>query len=173
MAAMMAAAPFDHLYSEDTTGDTHSLMEASIEDFEDQERRSPHFQGFRSEHEGSELDDRSSTGMPWSPPGFRHHNASMSGWYRQDPYGKYNLRPSVSPSRSRQTSPEIYLDANEGDPDITIALNTPLPPGVDSPARERSPEVEPPQYEGNTWDRSDQVAEEESHNNCTRLGNGV
>lgn len=165
MAAMMAAAPFDpHLYSDDPTGDTHSLMEASIEDFEDQERRSPLFPGFKSEHEESEVDDKSSTGMPWSPPGFRYQNASVSGWYRQDPYGKYQLRPSASPSRSRQTSPEIYLDANEGDPDITIAVNTPLPTGFDSPQRERSPEVDPPLFEGNTWGQPD--PSEEAHNNC-------
>lgn len=168
MAAMMAAAPIDHFCAEDATGDTHSLMEASIEDFEDQERRSPLFPGFKSEHDDSEVDDRSSTGLPWSPPGFRHRNTSVSGWYRQDPYGKYNLRPSVSPSRSRQTSPEVYLDANEGDPDITIAVNTPLPAGTDSPIRERSPEVEPQRYEGNTWGQTEPVAED-THNNCKKF----
>jgi len=170
MAAMMAAAPFDHLYAEDPNGDTHSLMEASIEDFEDQERRSPLFPAFKSEHEDSEIDDRSSTGLPWSPPGFRHRNTSVTGWYRQDPYVKYSLRPSMSPSRSRQTSPEIFQDANEGDPDITIAVNTPLPAGTDSPKRDRSPEVEPQRIQENTWGQPD-MSPEETQNNCKALDN--
>lgn len=140
MTAMMAAAPMNDFYADE--GDAHSLV-ASIEDFEDQERRSPLLSGFRSEHGDSELDDRSSTGLPWSPPGFKHRNTSVSGWFRQDPYGRYDLRPSMSPSRSRQTSPELYQDATEGDQDITIAVNTPLPAGNDSPTKERSPEPEP------------------------------
>lgn len=51
------------------------------------------------------------------------------------------LQPSNSPSRSRHTSPE-YQDAPEGDNDVTIAVNTPLPPGGDSPIKGRSPEPE-------------------------------
>ena len=54
-----------------------------------------------------------------------------------------HLRPALSPSRSRQTSPE-YQDAQEGDNDITIAANIPLPPGTDSPLKGRSPEPEEP-----------------------------
>jgi len=166
MAAMMAAAPIDDLYVEGLPGDAHSLMDASIEDFEAQERRSPLFSGFRSDHEDSEMDDRSSMGLPWSPPGFKNRNANASGWFRQDPYGKYDLRPSLSPSRSRQTSPEIYQDATEGDPDITIAVNTPLPAGIDSPVRERSPEVEP-QHDTKMgdFDHAESVATE-NPNNC-------
>ncbi|KIV83318.1 hypothetical protein PV11_05353 [Exophiala sideris] len=142
MAAMMPAGPVYHFEAEGMADDNHSL-EASIEDFEEQERRSPVFPDFRSDREESEMDDRSSTGLPWSPPGFKSRHSNASGWFRQDPYGKYDLRPSTSPSRSRQTSPELYSDAMNGDPDITIAVNTPLPAGTDSPVRERSPEVEP------------------------------
>lgn len=166
MAAMMPAAPINDLYSEGGHGDAHSVMEASIEDFEEQEQLSPLFSGFRSDREDSEIDDRSSTGVPWSPPGFKCRNSNASGWFRQDPYGKYDLRPSISPSRSRQPSPEIYQDATEGDPDITIAVNTPLPAGTDSPVRERSPEVEP-QYDTKMgeFDREEPVSPERP-NNC-------
>lgn len=52
-----------------------------------------------------------------------------------------HLRPSASPSRSRQTSPE-YHDANDAENDVTIAANIPLPPGTDSPTKDRSPEPE-------------------------------
>ena len=157
---MMAAAPIDRFYAEDDSGDTHSLMEASIEDFEEQERHSPLLPGFRSEHDDSEIDDRSSVGQPWSPPGFKNRNTHLSGWFRQDPYGKFDLRPSTSPSRSRQTSPEIFQDAPEGDPDITlVAVNTPLPAGMDSPVRERSPEVESRQdNDDRGWDQAEPVS---------------
>ncbi|KAL2398823.1 hypothetical protein ABEF93_005468 [Exophiala dermatitidis] len=140
---MMAAAPFDDFYAGAVHDDAHSLLEASIEDFEEQERRSPLLSGFRSDRGDSEVDERSSTGLPWSPPGFKTRSANATGWFRHDPYGRYDLRPSMSPSRSRQTSPEVYQDATEGDPDITLAVNTPLPAGMDSPIRERSPETEP------------------------------
>ena len=100
--------------------------------------------GFRSERDGSEADDRSSTGARWSPPGFRAQArmSNASSWFRQDPYARMpHLRPSISPSRSRHTSPE-YQDAPEGDNDVTIAANIPLPPGIDSPVKGRSPEPE-------------------------------
>jgi len=163
MAAMMPAAPMNDFYAEGVPEDAHSLMETSIE-IEDLRARAPLplFSGFRSEHDESEVDDRSSTGLPWSPPGFKNRNSNASGWFRQDPYGKYDLRPSISPSRSRQTSPEIYQDAMEGDPDITIAVNTPLPAGTDSPVRERSPEAEP-QY---GIVNQDEPVAPESPNNC-------
>lgn len=136
---MMAAA--DLL---DNAFDDQASLTASIE--EEYDRRSPAFDlpsqhsGFRSENADSEIDDQSSAGAPWSPPGFKSRNINASGWFRQDPYGRYHLRPSNSPSRSRQTSPE-YLDAPE-DADITIAANVPLPTGMDSPMKERSPEPE-------------------------------
>jgi hypothetical protein len=163
MAALMPAAPMDHLYAEGVVGDAHSLMEASIEDFEEQESRSPVFSDFRAEPAESESDDRSSLGLPWSPPGFRHRNANASGWFRQDPYGQYDLRPSMSPSRSRQASPEFFQDAREGDPDITIAVNTPLPAGADSPVRERSPEVE---VQHDVKAEMEDPASTEAPNNC-------
>lgn len=162
----MPAAPVNEFYDDDMPGDAHSLMEASIEDFEAHERPSPVFPDYRSERDDSEIDERSSAGFPWSPPGFRSRNANASGWFRQDPYGKYDLRPSVSPSRSRQTSPEIFQDATEGDPDITIAVNTPLPKGTDSPVRERSPEVEP-QLDDSARDFDQNEFElKEKPNNC-------
>lgn len=102
--------------------------------------------GFRSEQDGSEADDRSSSNIRWSPPGFRHQHrmSNVNSWFKQDPYSRMpHLHPSVSPSRSRQTSPE-YQDAQEGDNDITIAANIPLPPGTDSPVKGRSPEPEEP-----------------------------
>ena len=143
--AMMAAAPrIDDL---DQHFDDHPSVVDSLEDYEENERRSPlwdlpsQHSGFKSEHDGSEIDDQSSAGVPWSPPGFRNRNANASAWFRQDPYyGRYNLRPSMSPSRSRQTSPE-YQDAQEGE-DVTIAANIPLPAGTESPVKERSPEPE-------------------------------
>lgn len=100
--------------------------------------------GFRSEQDGSEAG--SSSNAPWSPPGFRsqHKTSNVNSWFKQDPYSRMpHLRPSISPSRSRQTSPE-YIDAQEGDNDVSIAANIPLPPGTDSPTKERSPEPEEP-----------------------------
>jgi hypothetical protein len=168
MTATIQAASMDEIYAETLHGDAHSLQ-ASIEDFEEQERRSPLFSGFRSDHGDSEVDDQSSAGAPWSPPGFRSRNSNASGWFRQDPYGKFDLRPSMSPSRSRQTSPEVYQDADEGDPDITIAVNTPLPNGTDSPMRERSPEVEQPfATKGSDMDSGDLISPA-SPNNCKRI----
>ena len=135
--AMMAAADMLDL-------DDHASITPSIE--EEYERHSPTFDlpsqhsGFRSENPESDIDDHSSTGAPWSPPGFKSHNMSASGWFRHDPYGRHQLRPSHSPSHSRQTSPE-YQDAPE-DADVTIAARVPLPKGTDSPVKERSPEPE-------------------------------
>ena len=133
--------------------DDRASLTASIEDVEEYQRRSPLFDvpsqhsGFRSEAGESDIDDRSSTGAPWSPPGFRPQlrraHPTGSGWFAHDPYRRLNLRPSVSPSHSRQTSPE-YQDAQEIDEDITLAANIPLPAGTDSPVKERSPEPEEP-----------------------------
>ena len=146
---MMTTKPFDDL---DNAFDDHSSLAPSIEDFEEQQQRSPLFglpsqhSGFRSEPPDSEPDAASSNGEPWSPPGFRGHSRGGSGWFRHDPYSigqRLALQPSMSPSRgSRQTSPE-YQDAQEGDEDLTIAANVPLPAGTDSPYKERSPEPEP------------------------------
>lgn len=163
MAAMMAAA-----HELDAAFDDHPSVTASLEDFEEQERRSPLFgipsqhSGFRSDHDGSEMDDQSSAGAPWSPPGFRNRNTNANGWFRQDPYGRYALQPSLSPSRSRQASPE-YEDAQEGEPDITIAANIPLPRGTDSPMKERSPEPEAMSA------RNTSPPPEDNPNNCMYL----
>ncbi|KAK5304696.1 hypothetical protein LTR99_003761 [Exophiala xenobiotica] len=170
MAAMMPAPPFDEFYAAGMNDDAHSLQ-ASIEDFEEQERRSPIFPDLRSDRGESDIDDRSSEGMPWSPPGFKNRNANASGWFRQDPYRNYDLKPSISPSRSRQTSPEIYQDATDGDgdPDITIAVNTPLPAGADSPRRGQSPEIEAQRNSRNGSPEQEDVRPPESPNNYVRL----
>lgn len=172
----MAAAELDEL---DNTFDDHPSLSASLEDFEEQQNRSPLFDlpsqhsGFKSEPEDSDIDALSSNGAPWSPPGFRRHarggSRGAGSWFRHDPYGTANrldLRPSMSPSRSRQTSPE-YEDARSGDEDLTIPANIPLPAGTDSPLKERSPEPEPVRD-----DFAPPFAEEEqrpvtSTNNCT------
>lgn len=164
--AMMAAARID---SPDLTFEDHQSVDATLSDYEEQERHFPDMpsqhSGFKSDNE-SEVDDHSSAGAPWSPPGFRARNAgaNASGWFRQDPYGRFNLRPSQSPSRSRQTSPE-YHDAHDVDPDITLAANIPLPTGMDSPLKERSPEPEalPDPF---ATPESDEV---QNKNNCTIL----
>ena len=166
--AMMTAPHLDDL---DETFSDHPSVSASLEDFEERPTRSPLFDlpsqhsGFKSEPEASDEDDQSSVGEPWSPPGFkRQYSRGGSGWFRHDPYdtkGRYNLRPSMSPSRSRQTSPE-YQDALEQDDDPTLAANVPLPKGTDSPKKERSPEPEP--VSDNTM--RDFVDAEPSANEC-------
>jgi hypothetical protein len=185
MAALMAAAAIDEL---DNTFDDHPSLSASLEDFEEQQARSPLFDlpsqhsGFKSEPEDSdiEIDERSITGAPWSPPGFQRHarggSRGAGSWFRHDPYGitahRLDLRPSMSPSRSRQTSPE-YEDARDGDEDLTLPASIPLPPGTDSPIKERSPE---PELEPNREEFVPAFAEDEqkaatdsnnSNNNCT------
>lgn len=142
----MAAAHFDDLQAE---FDDHPSLSASLEDYEEHQNRSPLFDlpsqhsGFKSEPETSDADLESSNGEPWSPPGFKRHSRG-SGWFRHDPYdtkSRLSLGPSMSPSRSRQTSPE-YQDALEQEEDLTIPANIPLPPGADSPIKEMSPEPE-------------------------------
>ncbi|KPI40838.1 uncharacterized protein AB675_10772 [Cyphellophora attinorum] len=135
--------------------DDHGSVAASLEDFEEQERRSPLFDipsqhsGFKSENDGSEIDDHSSAGAPWSPPGFRNHRPDSGGsaaaWFRQDPYGRFALRPQPmsSPRGSRQTSPEYEDARGEQGEDLTIAANIPLPrAGTISPVKGQSPEPE-------------------------------
>lgn len=143
----------------DNTFDDHPSLSASLEDFEEQQNRSPLFglpsqhSGFKSEADDSDVEEKSSNGAPWSPPGFRRHarggSRGVGSWLRHDPYGtahRLDLRPSISPSRSRQTSPE-YEDARDGDEDPTLPANIPLPAGTDSPLKERSPEPEPVKVE--------------------------
>lgn len=168
---MMPAARLDEL---DPAFDDHPSVAASLEDFEEQERRSPLFDlpsqhsGFRSEHDDEEPDDRSSSGAPWSPPGYKMRASNASSWFRHDPYSnRFQLHPSISPSRSRQTSPE-YQDAEEGDADITLAANIPLPPGTDSPMKERSPEPETPSDEMRDFNAP--VPSGENPNNCELHG---
>ena len=166
MAAMMAAAhDLDHGF------DDHPSIAASLEDFEEQERRSPLFgipsqhSGFKSENDGSEMDDQSSAGAPWSPPGFRNRNTPGNAWFREDPYGRFALRPPPSASRSRHTSPE-YEDAREPE-ELTLAANIPLPrDGTVSPMKERSPE---PEFKTEKEQYATPEPEEHNQNNYIRF----
>ncbi|RMZ77058.1 hypothetical protein DV738_g4585, partial [Chaetothyriales sp. CBS 135597] len=92
--------------SPDLAFSDHQSVDATLSDYEEQER---HFPDLPSQHSG-----------------FRSSNSNESdGDAIQDPYGRLASRGS-SPSRSRQSSPE-YQDADEGDNDVTIAANIPLP----------------------------------------------
>ena len=178
MATLLPAAPMDELGG---NFDDHPSLSASLEDFEEHQTHSPLFNlpsqhsGFRSDPENSsDIDDgrSSSAGAPWSPPGFRRHarggNRGGGSWFRHDPYGaaqRFDLRPSKSPSRSRQTSPE-YLDAVEGDEDLTLPANIPLPSGTDSPAKERSPEPESGYNDRPALFEQDKEAYATPPNNC-------
>lgn len=151
--------------------DDNGSLAASLEDFEEQERRSPLF-GLPSQHSGfrsdaSDADDRSSSGAPWSPPGYRMRASNASSWFRHDPYGRTHLRPSASPSRSRQTSPEFQdaQEGEEGDADVTLAANVPLPTGTDSPDKDRSPEPEAKPQDDMMHD-FDTRRSDENPNNC-------
>jgi hypothetical protein len=178
MTRLMEAAHIDEL---DNAFDNHPSLSASLEDFEEQQNRSPLFDlpsqhsGFKSEPEDSDVDEKSSNGTPWSPPGFRKHarggSRGAGSWFRHDPYGtanRFNLRPSMSPSRSRQTSPE-YEDARDFDEDLTIPANIPLPAGTDSPLKERSPDPEPAQDDFAPAFVEDEQRVSEHQNNCTGL----
>ncbi|KAJ5168514.1 uncharacterized protein N7482_004108 [Penicillium canariense] len=158
----------------DNVFDEHPSLDASLEDFENNSNahRSPLFgipsqhSGFRSEESDGEVDDPTVADR-WSPPGLRQHDyVQGSGWYRHQPYGRkarlnadrFELKPTVgvnmSPSQSREPSPQ-YEDALEGltthkicedgDVDVTIAANVPLPGSAGTPQTGRSPSPVPPQ----------------------------
>lgn len=180
MATLMAAPEIDEY---DNTFDDAPSLNASLEDFDERQNRSPLFDlpsqhsGFKSEPEESDIDERSSNGAPWSPPGFRKHarggSRGAGSWFRHDPYGTGNrldlrpsMRPSMSPSRSRQSSPE-YEDARDGDEDLTLPANIPLPAGTDSPLKERSVEPEPVLGAFAPSLAEDEQKDTRNHNNCT------
>lgn len=156
--------------------DDHQSLSASLEDFEEQRNRSPLFglpsqhSGFKSDVEESEPEVESSNGEPWSPPGLQRRNTGGGGgigWYRHQPYNsidRIRLRPSLSPSRSRETSPQ-YEDAVEGDEDITIPANIPLPKSTDSPMKGRSPSPAPA-GDGFNNEFHDAETVSENTNNC-------
>ncbi|KAJ5173390.1 hypothetical protein N7492_005983 [Penicillium capsulatum] len=162
----------DHVF------DDHPSLEASLEDFENNSRRSPLFglpsqhSGFRSEESDGEDEDPPPPEPRWSPPGLRQHDyVPDSGWYRHQPYPRdkrainerLHLKPTVglnlSPSQSREPSPQ-YEDALEGPredrgSDDTVAANVPLPIGADTPQTGRSPSPGPPPNLGATHHRSE------------------
>lgn len=171
----------------DNALDDHPSLSASLEDFE--ENLSPRSHGFRfpSQHSGfrsepstdpdETLDNGSSIGDPWSPPGFKQaymkqHNphlfsSSMPGsaWYRHQPYPRNApaLRPTPGSSGavSREPSPQ-YEDALEKPPDtdypvdLMLPASIPLPPGTDSPLKGRSPSPEPTKKHNKTKKERDQ-----------------
>ncbi|KAL8920084.1 MAG: hypothetical protein Q9208_006437 [Pyrenodesmia sp. 3 TL-2023] len=126
--------------------DDHPSLAASLEDFEHNDR-SPTF-GLPSQHSGfksdeSEPEGDSTSEGPWSPPAWRRQTADAA-WYRHQPYTQNHrlLRPSISPSHSRTTSPN-YQGAKEAEEGDTIqAANIPLPRGSMSPTKEQSPSPE-------------------------------
>ncbi|KAL9016253.1 MAG: hypothetical protein Q9185_006393 [Variospora sp. 1 TL-2023] len=124
------------------TFDDHPSLSASLEDFEHNDR-SPTF-GLPSQHSGFKSDesepeaDCASEG-PWSPPAWRRQTADAA-WYRHQPYAQNPrlLKPSKSPSRSRNTSPQSHC-AEEAEGDTILPASIPLPPGSMSPVKEHSP----------------------------------
>lgn len=142
----MATSRIDLL---DQAFDDHPSLSASLEDFEHTEHRSPVFaipsqhSGFRSDE--SEPDAETNSEGPWSPAGWRKPNVATH-WYRHQPYAQSNqgLKPSVSPLRSRGTSPQYESARDDNDDgDLTIPANIPLPRGSLSPVKERSPSPSP------------------------------
>lgn len=124
------------------TFDDHPSLSASLEDFEHNDR-SPTF-GLPSQHSGFKSDesepeaDCASEG-PWSPPAWRRQTADAA-WYRHQPYAQNPrlLKPSKSPSRSRNTSPQSHC-AEEAEGDTILPASIPLPRGSMSPVKEHSP----------------------------------
>ena len=167
----MAAQTSDEL---DNMFDDDPSLSASLEDFDETQNRSPLF-GLHSQHSGFRSEaseaDASSNGEPFSPPAWTRARESVggSGWYSHQPYGRTRFGPSLSPSASRETSPQ-YEDAKEEDPEITIAANIPLPPGTDSPLKGRSPSPDPyretePEFAQST--REDAGLPQDTSNNCS------
>ncbi|KAL1956935.1 hypothetical protein VTO42DRAFT_6682 [Malbranchea cinnamomea] len=179
--------------------DDHPSLSASLEDFvENPERRSPFF-GIPSQHSGfrseistdadETLENGSSNGEPWSPPGYKRAfmqrsaqntlPSAMSGsaWYRRQPYlhnapdlkPARDLKPAAgnSPAWSREPSPQ-YEDALEKPADandlgdLILPASIPLPPGDDSPLK-RSPSPEPEKRKQEK-ERMDRTEEQNNHN---------
>ena len=128
------------------TFDDHPSLSASLEDFEHHDR-SPTF-GVPSQHSGFKSDDSepevdAQSDGPWSPPAWGRQTAE-AGWYQHQPYAQdsRHLKPSMSRSRSRNTSPQ-YRGVKEDEGDTVLPANIPLPKGSMSPVKEQSPSAEP------------------------------
>lgn len=160
--------PLNNMY------ESHPSLSASLEDFENNENRSPLF-GLPSQHSGfksedSDADAESVSEEPWSPPAWR--NSAAGGWYRHQPYpGSDPTKLSQSPSRSRQASPQ-HEDVGGAEDDTLIPANIPLPQGSRSPTKERSPSPQPfaggGQDFGQQFEQTDEPAPPppENGNNC-------
>ena len=156
--------------------DDHPSLSASLEDFEHNDR-SPTFampsqhSGFKSEE--SEPEGDSNSEGPWSPPAWRRQIAD-AGWYRHQPYAHDNQRskPSISPSRSRHTSPQ-YKSARDEEGDTILPANIPLPRGSMSPVKEQSPAPDVVQNRRRNTEEQEQppqpVITHPSTNNCMWL----
>ena len=159
--------------------DDHPSISASLEDFEHNDR-SPTF-GMPSQHSGfkseeSEPEGDSTSEGPWSPPAWRRQVAD-AGWYRHQPHAQDNrhLKSSISPSRSRHTSPQ-YQSAKEEEGDTILPANIPLPRGSMSPVKEQSPSPEAVQASRDHIEEHEQSQQPvDAHprsNNCTSLNFG-
>ncbi|KAK1759701.1 hypothetical protein QBC47DRAFT_410441 [Echria macrotheca] len=139
-------------------------LDASLEDFEPSMPGSPHLyhqprqafgypsahSGFRSDDTVSEILDGDSEGESsggYSPPAWRrlgNGDRSSGFWRKSDGLsgglggGGYDFEEMLS---SRESSPECYESADEGDKILAKAARTRLPGSV-SPEKERSPEPE-------------------------------
>ncbi|KAI4221263.1 MAG: hypothetical protein L6R36_007025 [Xanthoria steineri] len=155
------------------TFDDHPSLSASLEDFEPNDR-SPNFgmpsqqSGFKSEE--SEPEGDSNSEGPWSPPAWRKQVAD-AGWYRHQPYAQENhhLKPSISPSRSRRTSPPCR-SAKDEEGDTILPANIPLPRGSISPIKGQSPSPEGAQASRDHTEEHEQpVIAHPSSNNYIRF----
>lgn len=161
--------------------ESHPSLSASLEDFENNDNRSPIF-GLPSQHSGfkseeSDADAESVSEEPWSPPAWR--SSAAGGWYRHQPYPASDpTKLSPSPSRSRQASPQ-YEDAREAEDDTLVPANIPLPQGSRSPTKDRSPSPQPFSGGGQDFGQQFGQAEEpqpialENKNNCTAHNVGL
>ncbi|KLJ10094.1 hypothetical protein EMPG_09906 [Blastomyces silverae] len=145
--SMMAPLRLEEL---DNVFDEHPSLTASLEDFEDSSRPSP-LLDLPSQHSGFQSEDINDRDRDRD----RDPDTDIDS----------NLKPTYdcSPLRSREVSPQ-YEDAlekplvtGEDDPaDLTIPANIPLPAGVDSPQKGRSPSPAPAiKPEGKPWAKNE------------------
>ena len=164
----------------DQAFDDHPSLCASLEDFEQNENRSPVF-GLPSQHSGFKLDGSEADGdgdadsnpeRPWSPPAWRKQSTA-GGWYRHQPYASQTqaLKPSFGPARSKEANP-LCRNVKDDELDINIPANIPLPRGSQTPAKERSasppPAVNQEQDFRQTFEREkDNHFSPENGDNCS------
>jgi len=107
---------------------------------------------YQSDGDASLSSHSNAPDSPWSPPPWRPAETS-SAWYRHQPYLEDSPMRSSTGARSVQNSRDpslphengLRLKGLDGDENVTLAANIPLPPGSRSPTKELSPE---PQSKG-------------------------